>query len=86
MSKAMNDQDKTWHAISEIRARITALEAEERRPPRFRVNVSTTSKGLPSIDVTVDGQDSGADRDWVMEQVDMMVGRMMAKYPAETPL
>ena len=53
---------------------------------RYRVNVSTTSKGMPSWDVTVDGQDSGESGVEILARIEAMVRMLQTKYPTEVPL
>lgn len=72
--------------LADLRSRIVALEAEEARSIRYRVNVSTTSKGLPSWEATVDAGESGASRDEVLAAVAEMVTRLRSSYPTEAPL
>jgi hypothetical protein len=73
--------------LADLRSRIVALEAEEARSSiRYRVNVSTTSKGLPSWEATVDAGESGASRDEVLAAVAEMVTRLRRTYPTEATL
>ena len=53
---------------------------------RYRVQVSTTSKGMPSWEVTVDGQDSGETGVEILARIEAMVRLLQIKYPTEVLL
>jgi dihydroorotate dehydrogenase len=53
---------------------------------RYRINISTTSKGLPSIDCTVDGQNSGVSVARIEAEAYALVRRVAAQYPAGVPI
>jgi hypothetical protein len=55
-------------------------------PARWRVAISTTSKGLPSWEVTLDGQNSGLTFEEVEAQVAAAAKALSERYPAEVPL
>lgn len=74
----------TEERLQDLQARIEALEKSN--VPRYRANVSTTSKGLPSINCTVDGQGSGMSAEEVLAEVNAMVEAQTAHYPTEVPL
>ena len=76
------------HTDLEQRVRILELEAlpPDQQPPRYRANLTTTSKGLPSHDVTVDGQDSSMTAEAVEEARNAMIERAVARYPHGVPV
>ncbi len=49
-------------------------EESSTKQPRVRMNVSVTSKGAPSWDLTVDGQES----DWTGDQIFAETNRLVA--------
>lgn len=56
--------------------------AEELRPLRVRINVSTSVKGIKTFDATVDGQDSGMTVDEVLAESDRLIAELDTRYPA----
>ena len=53
--------------------------SEVEKQLRFRVNVSTTSKGAKSFDCTVEG--TGYSMDEILEKSDLLVANLEARYP-----
>ena len=56
------------------------------KPVRYRVNVTTTSKGLPAIDVTVDGQDSGRSAQALVDEHRVIMQALVRAYPPTVAL
>ena len=56
-------------------------QTSEVHPARYRANMTSTSKGLPSHDVTVDSQDSGIGPEAVEVLKVAMFERAVARYP-----
>jgi hypothetical protein len=56
------------------------------KPVRYRVNVTTTSKGLPAIDVTVDGQDSGRSAQALISEHRVIMQALVRAYPPTVAL
>ena len=65
---------------------MEGTEVSSMRPARWRLNVSTTSKGLPSYEVTLDGQDSGMEFEEIESKVEMAIAVLMVRYPSDVPL
>ena len=63
---------------------------EEHRSLRFRVNVSTSVKGIKTWDCTVDGthvenlEEAAKDRAAILQQSDALVAELDRRYPAPT--
>ena len=55
---------------------------EENKPLRFRVNVSTSVKGIKTWECTVDGLEIPMDE--VLAESDTLVKALMERYPAPT--
>jgi hypothetical protein len=47
---------------------------------RYRISISTTSKGLPSWECTIDSQDSGASVARIEAETHALVRRLAARY------
>ena len=56
------------------------------RPMRIRINVSVTSKGLPSPELTIDGQDSGVGAQDLLDVHRAIMQALITMYPAEVRL
>lgn len=97
LGEKLNDlDDRTERSIEEAYTRIAALEAEsedralalesvpisEYRPMRIRANMAFTSKGIPTPEVTVDGQDSGKTWPELRAEMKQAVADLKADYPA----
>jgi len=57
-------------------------EGHDNRKLRYRINVSTTSKGAKSFDTTVDGE--GFTQDEILERSDALVAALDLRYPPPT--
>jgi len=55
--------------------------AEQTRSLRYRVNVSTSVKGVKTWDCTVDGE--GYDMDEVLAKSDQLVKKLEDRYPIQ---
>ena len=56
--------------------------SEDSRSLRYRVNVSTTSKGVKTWDCTVEG--TGWDMGDILDLSDLLVRELQERYPAPT--
>jgi hypothetical protein len=54
---------------------------EETKSMRYRVNISTSVKGIKTYDCTVDGQ--GFTMEEVLERSDRLVAEMDKRYPPQ---
>ncbi len=52
---------------------------EEERSLRYRVNVSTSVKGIKTWDCTVDG--AGYDKEIILTESDLLVQELEKRYP-----
>ena len=54
-------------------------ENEQHRRARYRINISTSVKGVITFDCTVDAE--GFDMEAVLDMSDTLVARLKARYP-----
>jgi hypothetical protein len=73
--------DELAERLDDLSETIRVMQQTDLHPPRYRANMTSTSKGLPSHDVTVDSQDSGIGPEAVEVLKVAMFERAVARYP-----